>query len=38
VKGKSAELHKIKIQLDNPENGKNLYNQLNDFIKGNLKI
>jgi len=36
VKGKTAELHKIKIQLDTPENGKNLFNKLSDCIKGNI--
>ena len=34
VKGKTAELHKIKIQLDSAENGKNLFNKLTDCIEG----
>lgn len=33
-KGKLAELHKIKIQLDTAENGKLLFESLDKAIKG----
>ena len=36
-KGKKAEMNRVKLQIDTADNGKELFDVIDDIIKGNLK-